>query len=197
MGLLIGYARVSTDDQRMDLQRDALLRAGVLPDNLHEDTASGAAKNRIGLTAALMDCRRGDTLVVWKLDRLGRSVLAILQMVEELRDRGIGLRSLTESIDTSTPYGEFLMVILAGLAQMERALIRERTKAGLQAARERGAKPGQPVKMNPQRAAKARKLLAEGKSKLSVTRDIGVSYTTLHKWLRAEREARALAGSGK
>lgn len=190
MGLLIGYARVSTDDQRLDLQRDALLKAGVLPDNLHEDMASGSAQNRIGLTAALMDCRKGDTLVVWKLDRLGRSTLAVLNMVEELRDRGIKLRSLTEGLDTSTPYGSFVLTILAGLAQMERDLIRERTKAGLAAAKARGAKPGQPVKMTPERQAKARELMAGGMNKTRTAQAINVSTTTLMKWLRAERENR-------
>ena len=139
---LIGYARVSTDEQSPDLQLDALRRAGVMEDNLHVDKASGIAKSRPGLRHALMDARAGDTLVVWKLDRLGRSLLDLLNHIEALEARGVGFRSLTEGIDTTTPAGRMLMHVIGALAQFERDLIVERTKAGMAAAKARGKKFG-------------------------------------------------------
>ena len=161
VGRLIGYARVSTSEQSLDLQRDALLRAGVLPDNLHEEQVSGVAAKRPKLRAALLDAVDGDTFVVWKLDRLGRSMLDLLQRIEEMETRGVKFKSLTEGVDTTTPAGRLLMHMIGSLAQFERDLIRERTRAGMEAVRARGKKFGAPTKL---KLAEARTLFMAGKS---------------------------------
>jgi DNA invertase Pin-like site-specific DNA recombinase len=131
--MLVGYMRVSSADERqsVDLQRDALVAAGVDERHLHQDKASGARDDRPGLKTCLEDLRSGDVLVVWKLDRLGRSLSHLLKIVETLKARGVAFRSLTEQMDTTTPHGEFLFNIFGSLAQYERALIRERVTAGL------------------------------------------------------------------
>ncbi len=136
--MLIGYARISTDDQTFDLQLDALKAAGCDAQRIYTDTASGAKTDRPGLTRAIDVAREGDTLVVWRLDRLGRTLPHLLQLVEELKRRGVGFRSLTESIDTTSPSGQLIFHIFGALAEFERNLIRERTQAGLAAARARG-----------------------------------------------------------
>ena len=138
--MLVGYMRVSTDGDRqvLDLQRDALLAAGVDERYLFEDRASGSRGDRAGLARALAFLRRGDCLVVWKLDRLGRSLPHLLTTVTDLKARGIAFRSLTEQMDTTTPQGEFLFHVFGALAQFERSLIQERVQAGLAAARRRG-----------------------------------------------------------
>ncbi len=138
--MLVGYMRVSSADDRqsVDLQRDALLAAGVDERHLHHDKASGARDDRPGLKACLGDLRRGDVLAVWKLDRLGRSLPHLLATVDDLRERGVAFRSLTEQMDTTTPHGELLFSIFGALAQYERALTRERVVAGLAAAKRRG-----------------------------------------------------------
>lgn len=136
--VLIGYARVSTDDQTLDLQLDALQAAGCESRRIYTDQVSGAKTDRPGLTKALDMLREGDTLVVWRLDRLGRSLPHLLEVAENLKSRHIGFKSLTESIDTTTPTGELIFHIFGALAQFERNLIRERTNAGLAAARARG-----------------------------------------------------------
>lgn len=143
----IGYARVSTDDQTLDLQTDAL--KAVECARIYTDQASGAKTQRPGLTKALDILREGDTLVVWRLDRLGRTLPHLLQLIEELKSRSIGFQSLTESIDTTTPAGELVFHIFGALAQFERNLIRERTMAGLQAARARGRFGGGVRKLTP------------------------------------------------
>ena len=140
--MLIGYARISTNDQNLNLQRDALKAAGCT--QICEDTASGANVARPGLEKALGMLREGDTLVVWKLDRLGRSLKHLIESVQTLDGRGIGFKSLQDSIDTTTPGGKLLFHILGSLAEFERDLIRERTNAGLAAARARGRKGGRP-----------------------------------------------------
>lgn len=137
-GRLIGYARVSTEDQNLDMQTKALLAAGVHPDNLHTDKISAAARKRPGLDLALRDCVEGDTLVVWKLDRLGRSVLDLLTKLQALEKRGVKFRSLTEGIDTNTIVGTLLLHILGAIAQFERSLIAQRTKTGIAAKKARG-----------------------------------------------------------
>ena len=134
--MLIGYARVSTTDQNLDLQQDALKAAGC--ERILTDTASGAKTERPGLNKALAECRSGDTLVVWKLDRLGRSLPHLVETVRELVARGVGFRSLQENIDTTTSGGKLIFHIFASLAEFERDIIRERTNAGLTAARARG-----------------------------------------------------------
>jgi DNA invertase Pin-like site-specific DNA recombinase len=142
----IGYARVSTTEQNLELQLDALAKAGC--DRIFEDQASGAKMARPGLDQALSHLREGDALVIWKLDRLGRTIRGLIELVGELRDRGIGFRSLTEGFDTSTPGGRLIFHIFAALAEMERDLIRERTQAGLAAARARGRNGGRKPKLS-------------------------------------------------
>jgi DNA invertase Pin-like site-specific DNA recombinase len=140
--MFIGYARVSTTDQNLDLQQDALHTAGC--ERIFTDTASGAKADRPGLAAALETCRAGDVLVVWKLDRLGRSLPHLVETVQALADRKVGFRSLQEQIDTTTSGGKLIFHIFASLAEFERDLIRERTNAGLTAARSRGRTGGRP-----------------------------------------------------
>lgn len=158
---LIGYARVSTTEQDLALQHDALAAAGVV--RVFEDRGvSGAKTERPGLDEALRFLRDGDTLVVWKLDRLGRSMTHLLQTVTELEGRGVGFRSLTENIDTTTPTGRLVFHIFSALGQFERDLIRERTSAGLKAAAARGRKGGRPKAATMEKVARARTLIASG-----------------------------------
>lgn len=144
---LTGYARVSTAEQSLDLQINALVRAGVSPDAIYTEKVSGVSSRRPGRDVALKRCRAGDTFVVWKLDRVGRSLMDLLQFVQRLEDRGIKFRSLQDNIDTATPAGRMMLAMLGAMAQFERDLIAERTKAGVRAAMERGVKFGQPSKM--------------------------------------------------
>jgi DNA invertase Pin-like site-specific DNA recombinase len=185
MAHLIGYARVSTDDQTMDLQLDALEQAGCA--RVFRETAHGATSERPQLKAALEQVLAGDTLVVWRLDRLGRSLPHLIEVVGQLRDRGVGLRSLTEGIDTNTATGELVFHIFASLAQFERRLIVERTHAGLAAARARGRVGGRPTKMTPAKLSAARALLAQNPRPTldSVATAIGVGRTTLARHLAA------------
>jgi DNA invertase Pin-like site-specific DNA recombinase len=141
--VLIGYMRVSTSDQTTDLQRDALLAAGVDPENLYEDKASDKKDERPGLAACLKALRKGDVLVTWKLDRIGRSLKHLVNTLDDLNKRGIGFKVLTGAdIDTTTPTGRLVFGVLASLSEFEHALIRERVMAGLAAARARGRKGG-------------------------------------------------------
>lgn len=140
--MTIGYARVSTQEQTLDLQKDALSRAGC--DKIYDDTMSGAKAERPGLKQALEVVREGDVLVVWKLDRLGRTLKQLIELVNELQQGGIGFKSLTENMDTTTSGGKLIFHIFGSLAEFERNLIRERTQAGLAAARARGRKGGRP-----------------------------------------------------
>jgi DNA invertase Pin-like site-specific DNA recombinase len=159
IGRLIGYARVSTADQRLDLQLDALQRAGVHPDNIHKDFASGARVTRKGLTNALRDVRAGDVLVVWKLDRLGRSLPDLIRKMEELKAVGAGFRSLTEGIDTTTAMGTLVLHLMGAIAQFERDLTRERTAAGMRSARGRGVQLGAKRKLSDSQRAEVGVLL--------------------------------------
>jgi DNA invertase Pin-like site-specific DNA recombinase len=181
--MLIGYARVSTDEQNLDLQRDALNRAGC--ERLFEDKASGAKVAREGLSEALSHLRAGDTLAVWKLDRLGRSVKGLVDLVEDLAKRGIGFKSITDSIDTSTPAGRFFFHVMASLAQMERELIIERTRAGLIAAKSKGRVGGRKRSMTVAKVDAAKKLLASGSAPRDVADSLGVSVPTLYRWIPA------------
>ena len=147
--MLIGYARVSTQEQTLNLQKDALAKAGCT--KIFTDTASGAKTERIGLEEALNYVRKGDTLVVWRLDRLGRSLPHLITTMTDLEERGIGFKSLTENIDTTTSGGKLIFHIFGALAEFERNLIRERTTAGLLAARARGRKGGRPKVMTVQK----------------------------------------------
>src|SRR2546423_7074125 len=157
--MLLGYARVSTHDQTLALQQDALTQAGC--DRVFTDTASGAAAERHGLEEALSHVRAGDTFVVWKLDRLGRSLPHLIETITGLQERGIGFKSLTEQIDTTTSGGKLIFHVFAALAEFERDIIRERTTAGLEAARARGKRGGRPPALSPERIKLARKLYAD------------------------------------
>jgi DNA invertase Pin-like site-specific DNA recombinase len=143
---LVGYARVSTEDQNLDMQIAALKRAGVMDDNVHVDKASGVSNRRPGLMYALKDCRRGDTLVVWKLDRLTRSPPQLYRLIDELEAKGVGLRSLTEMLDTTTAIGKLVIGVAAAVAGFERDIISERTRAGLKAIREKREAQGEAFK---------------------------------------------------
>jgi DNA invertase Pin-like site-specific DNA recombinase len=180
--VLIGYARVSTQDQNLGLQTDALAKAGC--ERFFEDKASGARDDRPGLTKALSHLREGDTLVVWKLDRLGRSLRSLIDFVEDLQKRNVQFKSVTDGIDTTTVAGRFFFHVLAALAEMERDLIRERTNAGLAAARARGRKGGRKPKMSKAQIAHARKLLQDpGITITSVAETFGVNRSTIYRSL--------------
>lgn len=187
---LIGYARVSTSEQDLALQLDALKAAGAA--RIFEDRGvSGAKAEQPGLNAALSFLREGDTLVVWKLDRLGRSMSHLLQTVTELEARGVGFRSLTETIDTTTPTGRLVFHLFGALGQFERDLIRERTGAGLKAAAARGRKGGRPVALTPEKVARARQLIAGGLSVREAASRVKVSKSALYAALK---DSPALAG---
>lgn len=179
--MLVGYARISTEDQNLDLQLDALKAAGC--GQTYTDQVSGAAAAKEGLNQALSYLRDGDTLVVWKLDRLGRTVKGLVELVDLLKTRGIQFRSLTDGIDTSTPAGRFFFHMMAALAEMERDLIRERTNAGLAAARARGRLGGRKPKLDAAKLDAAHKLLAAKVEVGTVAKTLGVSRTTLYRAL--------------
>jgi DNA invertase Pin-like site-specific DNA recombinase len=183
VGLPIGYARVSTDEQSLALQIDALKKAGC--NRVFNDKASGAGLTRPGLSDALSHLRGGDTLVVWKLDRLGRSVKGLVDLVNGLEAREVHFRSLTDGIDTKTPAGRFFFHVMASLAQMERELIVERTRAGLAAARGLGRIGGRKRIMTEGKVRAARKLLEGGTLPRDVAQSLGVSIPTLYRWLPA------------
>ncbi len=194
--MLIGYARVSTTDQNLDLQKDALLAAGC--ERIFNDTASGAKVERPGLTRALQHCRPDDTLVVWKLDRLGRSLPHLVETVRDLVARGVGFKSLQENIDTTSSGGKLIFHIFASLAEFERDIIRERTKAGLTAARVRGRKGGRPKGVDEK---KKRAALALAKDRERSVREIceivGICRNTYYKYIRSEDNKGANGDSTK
>ena len=179
--MLIGYMRVSSeaDRQNTDLQRDALLNVGVDSRHLFEDRASGARDDRPGLIKALAFLKPGDVLVVWKLDRLGRSLTHLIEIINGLKSKGVAFRSLTEGMDTSTASGELLFHVFGALAQYERALITERVNAGLEAARRRGRIGGRPLAISKEKLATIIDSLSNGMSKAAVCRTFGVKRTTL------------------
>jgi len=179
----VGYARVSTKDQKLHLQKEALDQAKC--DKTYEDTISGMKSSRKGLDLALEVLREGDTLVVWKLDRLGRNVKDLVIIVGKLEQRGIHFKSLTDNIDTSTTAGRFFFHVMASLAQMERELLVERTQAGLNAARQRGRVGGRKRAMTDSKLESAKRLLADGVPPKDVAADLGVSVPTLYRWLPA------------
>jgi DNA invertase Pin-like site-specific DNA recombinase len=184
---LIGYARVSTSEQDLALQRDALTGAGC--GMIFEDQASGARADRPGLVQLLAYLRAGDILVVWKLDRLGRSLAHLIETVEDLRGREVGFRSVTEGIDTTTPGGLLVFHIFGALAQFERDLIRERTGAGLRAAEARGRKGGRKPVVTPDKLARARAHLAAGLTTREAAARVKVGKTTLYEALAAAEAA--------
>lgn len=194
--MLVGYMRVSKADvsQATDLQRDALLEAGVEPEALYEDKASGKSDDRPHLAACLKALRAGDTLLVWKLDRLGRDLRHLVNIVHELTERGVGLKVLTgqgAAIDTTTASGKLVFGIFAALAEFERELISERTKAGLASARARGRKGGRPYKMTP---AKIRLAMASMGNKDTnvgaLCKELGITRQTLYRHVSPTGELR-------
>ena len=181
--MLIGYARVSTQDQNLELQSEALSKAGCK--KIFTDKISGAQAQRPGLSKALELLREGDALVVWKLDRLGRSVKNLVDLVSALAQQGVHFKSLTDSIDTTTASGRFFFHVMASLAEMERELTVERTRAGLEVARLLGRKGGRKRQMTDSKIKSARKLLADGVPPRDVADNLGVSVPTLYRWLPA------------
>ncbi len=181
----IGYARVSTDEQSLALQIDALQAHGCT--RVFQDVGSGSLKHRPQLDAALEYLRAEDVLVVWRLDRLGRGLRHLIELVEDLGGRRVGFRSLTEQIDTTTPAGRLQFHIFGALAEFEREVIRERTRAGLAAARARGRLGGRPPSLTPDAVAMAREAIARGdKSVTAVAKALGVGRTTLYRHLAEE-----------
>lgn len=179
----IGYARVSTDDQNLALQLDALKQAGCVR-VFTDQGVSGAAIERDGLSQALASVGAGDTLVVWKLDRLGRSLSFLISLIEELRNAGAGFESLSDGIDTTTAGGKLVFHIMGALAEFERALISERSKAGMQAARRRGKHIGRPAKLSLEQISHARQMVREDRETVSGMAEIlNVDRTTLHRAL--------------
>jgi DNA invertase Pin-like site-specific DNA recombinase len=186
--MLVGYARVSTQDQDVSLQLDALQSAGC--EKVFTEKASGAQRDRPRLLEAVAYMREGDTLVVWKLDRLARSLKQLIETVEGLGGRGIGLKSLTESIDTTTSGGKLIFHIFAALAEFERGVIRERTKAGLEAARARGRTGGRPPSLSENDIAAARAMLRDPKITVGeVAKRLGVVQSTLYRHIPGGRSA--------
>lgn len=190
----IGYARISTTDQNLDLQRDALTKAGC--ERLFEDQASGSREDRPGLATAIEFARKGDTLMVWRLDRLGRSLTHLLDVVGGLAERGVGFQSLTESIDTTTSGGKLVFHVFGAIAEFERSLIRERTNAGLKAARARGRVGGRPRAMTDGKIAAARRLLQDGTPVRDVAEALGLSVPTLYRWCPAGDAGRTAKAPG-
>jgi DNA invertase Pin-like site-specific DNA recombinase len=185
--MLIGYERVSTDDQNLALQQDALQTAGC--DKIFSDKMSGVKADRPGLQQALAYVRSGDTLVVWRLDRLGRSLKDLIALVEDLEQRQIGFRSLQESINTTTSGGKLIFHVFGALAEFERNLMRERTQAGLQAARARGRKGGRQHKLTPGQIEIGRSLAADPKrSVTSICEHLGISRPTYYRYIGSKVE---------
>jgi len=185
--MLVGYARVSTTDQNLNLQTDALRAIGC--ERLYTDTVSGAKVDRPGLTAALNICRPGDTFVVWKLDRLGRSLPHLVETVRDLIACGVGFKSLQESIDTTTAGGKLIFHIFASLAEFERDLIRERTNAGLSAARARGRKGGRPKGVDTKKQKAALALKKESTHSIrEICAIVGIARNTYYKYTRADTQ---------
>jgi DNA invertase Pin-like site-specific DNA recombinase len=186
--MLLGYARVSTDQQDHALQLDALRAAGC--DKLFVETASGTRTDRPELAKALEQARQGDVLVVWRLDRLARSLRHLIDIADDLNRRGVALKSITESIDTTTPSGRFMFNILGALSSMEREIIVERTRAGLIAAAARGRRGGRPAALDASKIRAAKAMLASGNmSAIEVAQQLGCAPSTLYRHLPGGRTA--------
>jgi DNA invertase Pin-like site-specific DNA recombinase len=184
--MLIGYARVSTQDQTLDLQTDALTKAGC--EKIFQDTTSGAKSERPGLQEAIDHLRAGDTLVVWRLDRLGRTLKHLIATVTDLSDKGIGFKSLQENMDTTTSGGKLIFHIFGALAEFEREVIRERTNAGLQAARARGRLGGRPKlqTLDPKKVALARKLYDDRHMPVrEICETLHIGRSTLYRYIQS------------
>jgi DNA invertase Pin-like site-specific DNA recombinase len=186
-GLVLGYARVSTLEQNEDMQQDALTAAGCA--RIYVDKASGKLGPRPALNAMLDQLRTGDTVVVWRLDRLGRSLRHLIDIFADLDNRGVSVRSLTESIDTSTPGGKLIFHLFGSLAEFERDLIRERTIAGLAAARARGRRGGRPTVWTTEKLSTARSMYEDGQHDVAtIARVLGVSRASVYRALTSVKE---------
>jgi len=184
--MFIGYARVSTDDQNLDLQSDALTQAGC--EQIYTDRVSGTKAERKGLTEALSYLRAGDTLVVWRLDRLGRSLRHLIDTVTALQERGVGFKSLQEAIDTTTSGGKLVFHIFGALAEFEREIIRERTKAGLTAARARGKSGGRPKALTEKQVQMLNNLAADRNNSIEdICKTLGISRMTYYRYVKADQ----------
>jgi DNA invertase Pin-like site-specific DNA recombinase len=189
----IGYARVSTADQNLDVQRDALQAAGC--ERIVEDVGSGAARERPGLEQLMGMLRPGDVVVCWKLDRIGRSLGHLVELVTDLERREVGFTVLTGGIDTTSSSGRLVFHLFAAIAEFERELIRERTMAGLTSARARGRVGGRPAKMTPAKVKQAAAMMADpGAVASEVAATLGVSTSTLYRWVDGEGRVRATNG---
>src|SRR5438128_10688296 len=183
--MLIGYARVSTSEQTLDLQKDALEKIGCT--KIYSDVVSGAKEERKGLQEALEYVREGDSLVVWRLDRLGRSLKHLIETITNLNNKKIGFQSITENIDTTTSGGKLIFHIFGALAEFERDIIRERTKAGLQAARARGRKGGQPKALNSKQVAIAQQLYDDKTNAIAdICKTLNISRATLYRYIKVK-----------
>ena len=182
--MLIGYARVSTHDQNLDLQQDSLYAAGC--EKIFVDELSGAKAARPGLQQAIDSLREGDVLVVWRLDRLGRSLRNLLELVEKLKERKVGCRSIQESMDTSSSGGKLIFHVFGALAEFERNLIRDRTNAGLIAARARGRTGGRPKKLDEQQRELVTRLYREGTPIPEILKTVKISKSTLYSYVQNE-----------
>lgn len=181
--MLIGYSRVSTIEQNLDLQTDALTKAGC--DKIFKDVASGVKTNKNGLDEALNSLREGDMLVVWKLDRLGRSLKHLIEVINQLHQQKISFKSLRENIDTTSSGGKLIFHIFCALAEFERDVMRERTLAGLSSARARGKFGGRPRAMDKKKVAMARKLMSDASNSVEdVCKILGISRATLYRYVR-------------
>jgi len=185
--MLIGYARVSTHEQTLDLQIDALEKADCK--KIFTDRVSGTKTERIGLSEALSHLRAGDTLVVWRLDRLGRSLRHLIDTITKLHDRGVGFKSLQENIDTTTSGGKLIFHIFGSLAEFEREIIRERTLAGLQSARTRGRVGGRPKTLSDKEVKMLRNMAADKSFTVSdICKTLGIGRTTFYRYAKGEKE---------
>jgi DNA invertase Pin-like site-specific DNA recombinase len=183
----IGYARVSTKDQNLDLQLDALRKIGCADTYIYKEEISGATRERPQLKKLLEQIREGDVVVIWKLDRLGRSLADLVHLVNEIQGKGAGLHSLQDNIDTTTPQGKLTFHIFAAIAEFEREIIRERTNAGLASARARGRTGGRPPGLSKEaqvKAAAATSLYQQQKSVSEICDTLSISKKTLYKYLR-------------
>jgi len=182
--MLIGYARISTHDQTLALQQDALEKVGC--EKIFTDRVSGTKAQRIGLTEGLSHLREGDTLVVWRLDRLGRSLRHLIDTITELNARGVGFKSLTENIDTTTSGGKLVFHIFGALAEFEREIIRERTQAGLASARSRGKVGGRPKALSARQVQILRNMAADPSLTVSdICKTLGIGRTTFYRYMKA------------
>jgi DNA invertase Pin-like site-specific DNA recombinase len=177
--MLLGYMRVSTEDQTLNLQKDALLKYGVDARNIFEDKISGTKDERVGLIRAMEFLQSGDTLVVWKLDRLGRSLAHLINIIDSLKEKNVSFVSITEGMDTTTASGELFFHIFGALAQFERNLIQQRVKAGLDSAKQRGRVGGRPIVIDDEKLTVIKKALNDGMSKAAACRNFGVKRSTL------------------